>query len=208
MKKLLKVCGMREAANIKELAALSPDFMGFIFYPPSSRFVSTIDENTIKSIPKEIRKVGVFVNENVLKIKDIAKNFRLDVIQLHGDESPDVCMKLKSEGYVVIKAFHIASADDFSDMLDYEGTCDYFLFDTKTQGYGGSGMTFDWTFLDKYTGQTPFLLSGGIRLESVQDLWKLNHPKLAGFDINSGFEVKPALKDIDLVKKFKERMAL
>ncbi|MBO7337765.1 MAG: phosphoribosylanthranilate isomerase, partial [Paludibacteraceae bacterium] len=186
MKKLLKVCGMREAANIKELAALSPDFMGFIFYPPSSRFVSTIDENTIKSIPKKIRKVGVFVNENVLKIKDIAKNFRLDVIQLHGDESPDVCMKLKSEGYVVIKAFHIASADDFSDMLDYEGTCDYFLFDTKTQGYGGSGMTFDWTFLDKYTGQTPFLLSGGIRLESVQDLWKLNHPKLAGFDINSG----------------------
>lgn len=208
MKKLLKVCGMREAANIKELAALSPDFMGFIFYPPSSRFVSTIDENTIKSIPKKIRKVGVFVNENVLKIKDIAKNFRLDVIQLHGDESPDVCMKLKSEGYVVIKAFHIASADDFSDMLDYEGTCDYFLFDTKTQGYGGSGMTFDWTFLDRYTGQTPFLLSGGIRLESVQDLWKLNHPKLAGFDINSGFEVKPALKDIDLVKKFKERMAL
>ncbi|MBP5136570.1 MAG: phosphoribosylanthranilate isomerase [Paludibacteraceae bacterium] len=208
MKKLLKVCGMREAANIKELAALSPDFMGFIFYPPSSRFVSTIDENTIKSIPKKIRKVGVFVNENVLKIKDIAKNFRLDVIQLHGDESPDVCMKLKREGYVVIKAFHIASADDFSDMLDYEGTCDYFLFDTKTQGYGGSGMTFDWTFLDKYTGQTPFLLSGGIRLESVQDLWKLNHPKLAGFDINSGFEVKPALKDIDLVKKFKERMAL
>ncbi|MBO6005416.1 MAG: phosphoribosylanthranilate isomerase [Paludibacteraceae bacterium] len=208
MKKLLKVCGMREAANIKELAALSPDFMGFIFYPPSSRFVSTIDENTIKSIPKKIRKVGVFVNENVLKIKDIAKNFRLDVIQLHGDESPDVCMKLKSEGYVVIKAFHIASADDFSDMLDYEGTCDYFHFDTKTQGYGGSGMTFDWTFLDRYTGQTPFLLSGGIRLESVQDLWKLNHPKLAGFDINSGFEVKPALKDIDLVKKFKERMAL
>ncbi|MBP5743247.1 MAG: phosphoribosylanthranilate isomerase, partial [Paludibacteraceae bacterium] len=115
MKKLLKVCGMREAANIKELAALSPDFMGFIFYPPSSRFVSTIDENTIKSIPKKIRKVGVFVNENVLKIKDIAKNFRLDVIQLHGDESPDVCMKLKSEGYVVIKAFHIASADDFSE---------------------------------------------------------------------------------------------
>ena len=208
MKKLLKVCGMREAANIKELAALSPDFMGFIFYPPSSIFVSTIDENTIKSIPKKIRKVGVFVNENVLKIKDIAKNFRLDVIQLHGDESPDVCMKLKSEGYVVIKAFHIASADDFSDMLDYEGTCDYFLFDTNTQGYGGSGMTFDWTFLDRYTGQTPFLLSGGIRLESVQDLWKLNHPKLAGFDINSGFEVKPALKDIDLVKKFKERMAL
>ena len=166
MKKLLKVCGMREAANIKELAALSPDFMGFIFYPPSSRFVSTIDENTIKSIPKKIRKVGVFVNENVLKIKDIAKNFRLDVIQLHGDESPDVCMKLKSEGYVVIKAFHIASADDFSDMLDYEGTCDYFLFDTKTQGYGGSGMTFDWTFLDRYTGQTPFLLSGGIRSAS------------------------------------------
>ena len=208
MKKLLKVCGMREAANIKELAALSPDFMGFIFYPPSSRFVSTIDENTIKSIPKKIRKVGVFVNENVLKIKDIAKNFRLDVIQLHGDESPDVCMKLKSEGYVVIKAFHIASADDFSETAEYEGTCDYYLFDTKTQGYGGSGMTFDWTFLDRYTGQTPFLLSGGIRLESVQDLWKLNHPKLAGFDINSGFEVKPALKDIDLVKKFKERMAL
>lgn len=208
MGKLLKVCGMRDAANIKELVALSPDFIGFIFYPKSSRFVSTIDDRTLDLIPKKIRKVGVFVNETAQKIKSVATNFRLDAVQLHGDETPDMCRKLKDEGYMVIKAFHIASADDFSETAEYEGACDYYLFDTKTQGYGGSGVTFDWAFLNQYNGQTPFLLSGGIRPDSVQDLWKLTHPMLAGFDINSGFELKPAFKDISLVKRFKERMIL
>ncbi|MBR6803559.1 MAG: phosphoribosylanthranilate isomerase, partial [Paludibacteraceae bacterium] len=134
MGKLLKVCGMRDAANIKELATLSPDFIGFIFYPKSSRFVSTIDDRTLDLIPKKTRKVGVFVNETVHKIISVATSFRLNAVQLHGDETPDMCRKLKDEGYMVIKAFHIASADDFSETAEYEGACDYYLFDTKTQG--------------------------------------------------------------------------
>lgn len=191
----IKVCGMKYPENINEIAALHPDFMGFIFYPKSPRFAESLDVLALKALPSTIKKIGVFVNENLENILTIAYKYKLDGVQLHGTELVEMCKELKSAGYLVIKAFPIAEAYNFKVTKDYEGTCDYFLFDTKTDAYGGSGVKFNWSMLDEYTGETPFLLSGGIAADDVTTIKKIEHPRFAGIDLNSKFEIKPGIKD-------------
>lgn len=199
----LKVCGMRQAANIQELLALKPDFLGFIFYPKSVRFVgSAFPPTFLKNIPVTTRKVGVFVNEAYESIRQIVDTYHLEAVQLHGEELPDLCQQLKTSGLLVIKAFAVHDSFNFTQLQPYEGTCDYFLFDTKGQDYGGNGVRFNWDILKNYTGQTPFFLSGGIDLEHAAQLKNLSLPLLTGIDINSRFELSPALKDSAKIKAF------
>ncbi len=193
---------MRFPENIAKVAALKPDFMGFIFYPKSPRYAEPLDIAALNGLPSTIKKIGVFVNENLENILTIVYKYKLDGLQLHGTELVDMCAKLKKAGYIVIKAFPIAEAYNFKVTKDYEGACDYFLFDTQTDAYGGSGVKFNWEMLNEYVGETPFLLSGGIAVDDAEAILKIEHPKFAGIDLNSKFEIKPGLKNVEALSGF------
>ena len=194
---IVKVCGMREAENMLAVAAGDIQWMGFIFYPKSARYYTA----QAMVLPDRIRRVGVFVNAPIEEMLRKMAQYRLDYLQLHGDESPDVCRALSGKARL-IKAISIASADDLRKADAYEGLVDYFLFDTKCDGYGGSGRRFDWSVLDSYQGATPFLLSGGIAPDSIAALRSFRHPKWAGIDLNSGFETTPGIKDASALHTF------
>ncbi len=198
---------MKHSENIRAAAALQPDLMGFIFYEKSPRYALDNLQFTVDDVLlTDIKKVGVFVNESVEMILSAAKRYQLDFIQLHGNETPMQCLNLLNADLGVIKAFSIAESADFEQTEEYEGCCDYFLFDTKTPQHGGSGKQFDWSLLEHYKGKTPFLLSGGIGLEDAEMLHKIKHPLLAGFDVNSKFEIEPGLKNIDKLRQFSTQM--
>lgn len=197
--KLIKVCGMRQAENIQEVEALHEvDMMGFIFYPKSPRFIYEMPAY----LPTRAHRVGVFVNEDKQVVKTYADRFGLDYVQLHGNESPDYCRSLRSSGLKIIKAFSIARTKDLNNVIEYEDVCHLFLFDTKCELYGGSGNQFDWSILHAYHGQVPFLLSGGINSYSANALKEFSHPSLAGYDLNSRFELKPGEKDTERIRTF------
>lgn len=196
--KLIKVCGMREAENIRAVEQLGIDLMGFIFYAKSPRHVCELPGY----LPVNALRVGVFVNEDKQVIETYADRFGLDYIQLHGSESPDYCRSLRAMGLKLIKAFSIARAKDLHNVNEYEDRCDYFLFDTKYEQFGGSGNQFDWNLLHSYNGHTPFLLSGGINQYSARALKDFHHPRLVGFDINSRFERQPGEKDVERIALF------
>lgn len=198
----IKVCGMRDKANLAQLVELKPDFIGFIFYDKSPRFVGDLlDENFVRSIPKPIKKVGVFVNSNPDYILRIVKKYDLQFIQLHGHETPDFCRNLKSRGINVIKAFSIDESFNFGTLNNYKPHCDYFLFDTKGQSLGGNGIAFDWKILERYQySDKPFFLSGGLSLENISQVKDLGI-KVYGLDVNSKFETEPALKDIEKLRQ-------
>ena len=197
---MIKVCGMREEPNIRAVEMLPVDWMGFIFYPGSSRYVG----EKLSHIPEKVKRVGVFVNEQPEIIRERALQNRLDILQLHGDESPSHCRKLKEEGFQVIKAFGIRTDQPFpsEEVQRYEGCCDYLLFDTKTPMYGGSGKKFNWELLNDYRGTIPFLISGGIAPGDAVVIKAFSHPQLMGVDLNSGFETSPAIKDVSLLQTF------
>lgn len=201
---IVKVCGMREPDNIRAIESLGIDFLGFIFYPKSARYV----EEVPAYLPAQAKRVGVFVNAAPHFILERVRKYKLDIIQLHGEESPEICLKLhnlfKTEllNIQFIKVFSITEHKDLEQTALYEDICDYFLFDTKCDSYGGSGNTFDWELLQSYQGKTPFLLSGGIGPESKQMLNTFSHPLWAGIDLNSKFETSPAIKDVALLKLF------
>ena len=201
-----KVCGMRNSQNIKEIVECQPDFIGFIFYEKSPRYAGELDEETLKNIPQKIKKIGVFVDENIEKIVNIAAHYQLDGIQLHGNETPEMCRKIKAGQLLCIKTFGIEQTNDFDKTTEYESITDYFLFDTKTLVYGGSGKKFDWSLLNRYQGKTPFFLSGGISVEDGEWIKQLTHNQLFGIDINSRFEIEAGTKDVDLVKRFIDSM--
>jgi phosphoribosylanthranilate isomerase len=194
----IKVCGMRSPQNIHELVNLSPDMIGFIFYEGSLR---NVDQNFTPNFPEHIRKVGVFVNATVDFICEKAVGFRLDYIQLHGNESPEFCKELAERGFKLIKAFSVFERFEFSVLAHYEPYCDYFLFDTRGKLPGGNGEVFNWNLLKKYEGTIPFFLSGGIDLQHIERIIDIQaeHPKLVGIDVNSRFEISPAMKDISKV---------
>ena len=192
---------MREADNIREVEQCGADWMGFIFYAPSPRNLIVRPEY----LPADTKRVGVFVNADFETIAEKIKEYQLNLIQLHGNESPETCLRLKQQGIEVIKAFAIRSAKDFEQTVTYTDACDYFLFDTPCIGYGGSGKSFDWSLLQFYQGKTPFLLSGGIRTDSLGALAAFHHPAWAGIDLNSGFETTPAHKDAAALKTFIEQ---
>ncbi|MDD2952409.1 MAG: phosphoribosylanthranilate isomerase [Parabacteroides sp.] len=222
---IIKVCGMREPQNIREVAALAINWIGLIFYKRSPRFVGqsptkqltadsgqwtvNTDAEQLSTVNSQLstKKVGVFVNATIESMMEKASAYRLDYLQLHGNESPETCHTLQKRGYSLIKAFPIASKEDFEKTQEYEGRVDYFLFDTKGESYGGSGKRFDWSILADYKGETPFLLSGGICPESAEAIRNFRHPRFAGIDLNSGFEIEPGLKDIDKLKDFIQQVS-
>ena len=193
---IVKVCGMREAENIREVEALDIDLIGFIFWPKSSRYVS----ERPAYLPTNCKRVGVFVDEDIGVVKKIAHDYALDYIQLHGHESTAYCAQLK--GLKLIKAFNIATAEDFGQTKSYEKLVDYFLFDAKGKSVGGNGTKFEWSVLDDYHGPTPFILSGGIGPDDATSVRRFHHPQLAGIDLNSRFELAPSLKDVTALQKF------
>ena len=195
---LVKVCGMTLADNIRQTEALGVDLIGLNFYPKSPRCLCQLPDY----LPLKARRVGIFVNQPKEEVTMYADRFGLDYLQLHGTESPGYCRTLQAAGFRLIKAFAIAQAKDLEATQAYEGLCDYFLFDTKTPRYGGSGEQFDWTLLRHYHGQTPFLLGGGINAYSVRAIHAFRHPRLAGVDLNSRFELSPGVKDVERLRRF------
>jgi phosphoribosylanthranilate isomerase len=194
----LKVCGMRESENIKAVAALGPEYLGFIFYRESPRFVG--DNFQMPALDKSIRKVGVFVNATTEEIRAKATAFNLHFVQLHGHESVEQCKQLKSHNILVIKAFSIGDKFKFQDVESYHEATDYFLFDTKGKYFGGNATRFDWSILNEYNQKTPFFLSGGLTPENLKDVNQLKDMNIHAIDINSGVEVSPAMKDVHKVK--------
>ncbi|MBR5977824.1 MAG: phosphoribosylanthranilate isomerase [Verrucomicrobia bacterium] len=199
---IIKVCGMREPENIRAVERTGIDWMGFIFWPRSGRYVSAPPSY----LPQKAKRAGVFVDADADTIKRHVADYALDIVQLHGHESPEYLRSLRSvfsgSAPLFIKAFSIADDKDLRRTAAYEGIADYFLFDTKTPLPGGSGMKFDWSVLSAYTGRTPFLLSGGIGPDDAPRVRSFKHEKLAGIDLNSRFETAPAMKDVDRLARF------
>lgn len=196
---------MKYPDNIKELAEarLPINFMGLIFYDKSPRFVHNLELRDLNVLPGYAERVGVFVNADMDYIMQMTNKYNLDLIQLHGNESPEFCRELNESGAMpVIKAFSISEPSDFEQTQAYEGLWGYFLFDTKTPQYGGSGQKFDWKILDNYKGNMPFLLSGGISIEDAEAIKEISHPKFYGIDLNSRFETAPGQKDIKRIQQF------
>ena len=201
---------MRESANVKSLVeSIQPDWMGLIFYPASPRFVYDIQADWIRET--DIKKVGVFVDASFSEIAEKIQKFGLSTLQLHGEESVDEVEKLKDKtGLEIFKVFSIGQNIDWSILEAYLPHVDYFLFDTFTNAYGGSGKTFNWQILLDYPFDKPFLLSGGLAIVHAEAILELQSkiPQLAGVDINSKFEIEPGLKDIDLVSEFKNSLKI
>ncbi len=202
MKLELKICGMKQAANIAAVAELQPNYMGFIFYPKSPRFISNVSAELIKYVPSSIKTTGVFVDEEVEIVKAYIFKYNLKAVQLHGKESAAYCEEIKLTGVEVIKAFGLDKNFDFNQLLNYLTVVDYFLFDTQTPDHGGSGKLFDWKILADYKLDKQYFLSGGIDISSVEAIKQINDPRLYAIDINSRFELDPGLKDVEKIKKF------
>jgi len=197
----LKVCGMRQPENIRQvLQHIAPDYMGFIFYPKSSRYVGPEPLFTQVAFPAHTKKVGVFVKASAQQVVETAQQFGLDMAQLHGGESPETCQQVQQAGIPVIKVFSVEQHFDFAQLQPFESVAHYYLFDTKTTQYGGSGKTFNWGALQQYASTKPFFLSGGIETAHVSQLEALKALPLHALDVNSRFETAPALKNVELLK--------
>lgn len=195
---------MKFTENREEVEKLPVDLLGYIFYPPSKRYVG---ENPQEGLFNSMKpKVGVFVDENAFEILALAKNLGFEWVQLHGKENPKTCQLLKNQGLKIIKAFRVNEDFQFHKTKLFEGVADYFLFDTKSNLPGGSGEKFNWEILIRYNGNTPFLLSGGISPEDAGKIKKIDHPQFAGIDLNSGFEDEPGLKNIEKLNVFIEEI--
>jgi phosphoribosylanthranilate isomerase len=201
----IKICGLKFESNILGLSKLEPDYMGFIFWEKSKRLVTGSTPNLSQT---KIKKTGVFVNANFEKIKDKVHAHKLEVVQLHGLESPEFCKKIKNLGIEIIKAFSIDEKFNFNILEKYELCSDYFLFDTKGKSPGGNGISFNWDILRNYKYKKKFFLSGGIGVESIDAIKKIKKLKLPLFciDINSRFELNPGKKNIELIKSFKKNL--
>ncbi|MBO4660908.1 MAG: phosphoribosylanthranilate isomerase [Prevotella sp.] len=220
---IIKVCGMRDAENIRAVEQIGVDWIGFIFWQDSPRYVKQInsragiipdypslkDGNDEIQCHRDVKRVGVFVDDMPQNIVTRVFNFKLDIIQLHGSENTVMIDNLRrtldpdiKAGIKIIKALNISTLEDVEKTREYEGHVDYFLFDTKTLCKGGSGEKFNWSLLNAYNGNVPFLLSGGIGPDDVDVVKAFKHPMFVGIDLNSRFETAPAVKDVDLIKKF------
>jgi len=194
---------MNDTVNVKDIAETRPDFIGFIFYPGSPRYIGAEpDRSLFFNVPSGIVRVGVFVNEDPGRIIRLASNNGLGTIQMHGNESPEDCSQIRSSGLGVIKAFSIEENYDFGRIKEYIPVCDYFLFDTKTQKHGGSGKKFKWDCLAAYNIDKPFFLSGGIGPADSEEIRAIDNKGFFAVDLNSRFEVAPGKKDAALIKTF------
>lgn len=199
---------MREPENIMQLCILPINYIGFIFYPPSPRYVGDEFSTEVSGlVPQNIEKVGVFVNENINSLLRQAEKHQLQNIQLHGSETPDYCLSIKEHGYTVIKAFKVDPTLLTCETADYRFACDYYLFDTPTPKHGGSGEKFDWEILKQQKLYHSFFLSGGIAPGDESLLKNLELQNLYAIDINSRFEISPGLKNIPVIKGFLENLS-
>ena len=199
---------MKDAQNIRELMPISPDYMGFIFYKNSPRYVGeSLGKSLVMDFPEPIKKVGVFVDESVETVINTVKNHGLDLVQLHGSERVEEVSRLKQAGLGVIKAFAVEEGFDFSQLNPYKPHVDFFLFDTKGKYKGGNGRAFDWNLLEGYDQEIPFFLSGGISMENISGLKALGGMNLHAVDVNSQLETAPGLKDIEWVRKLKKSLS-
>ena len=219
-KTIIKVCGMRDGENIRQVAELEIDWIGMIFWDKSPRNVTMIpthagiipDRSSIHNSQctmHDFKRVGVFVDEMPQNIITRVVNFQLDLIQLHGHETPTLIRNLRRTldpdirpGIKFIKAISVENRDDIAAYKDYSDCVDYFLFDTKCPTVGGSGNQFDWSVLDDYDGDVPFLLSGGIGPDDAERIKAFHHPKCIGIDLNSRFETEPGMKDVEALARF------
>lgn len=204
---IIKVCGMRDEENIRRLDESGcADWMGFIFHEKSPRHVYYVPSY----LPRHCKRVGVFVNAGVEEILSRQKAFALDMIQLHGNESCAFCRAVRQtlrHGTLIIKMIAVGGEDCLAQALAYEGVADFLLFETKSPDFGGSGRKFDWHLLHAYNGNTPFLITGGIGADDFREVANFRHPKFAGIDLNSGFELAPAIKDVNAIRTFVLQLA-
>ena len=204
----IKVCGMRDSANIIDLAQLKPDYLGLIFYSQSKRFAANLDKGILSALPDSIKLTGVFVNETIDEIISKIDEYDLNAVQLHGSESEIYCRQLRDllsvrlpfKKLEIIKAFGISPGFDFNQLTQFNDVVDYFLFDTKTTEHGGSGIAFDWKILNQYKGIKPYFLSGGLSPVNIAEISNFIPEQLYGIDLNSKFELEPGLKDISSLK--------
>jgi phosphoribosylanthranilate isomerase len=205
----IKVCGITEMKQLQQLDGLDIDFAGLIFYPDSPRFIGDkISGKELKKADLDLKVVGVFVNPEMIEVLDAIDEYGLEVVQLHGEESPQMCEDLSSE-VEVIKAFRVTDGVDIDKMVaPYDGVCDYYLFDTGglKESFGGTGQQFDWSILSKAKIEKPFFLSGGINVEDAAKVRAFRHPDIFGVDINSRFEKSPGVKDMAMILAFKQAM--
>ena len=195
----IKVCGMRMADQIKQLSDVEIDYIGLIFHASSPRFV---EQELSPKLFGSKKKVGVFVNQPIEQILYTQSKYQLDAVQLHGQESVDLCASIQNRGIEVIRAFSIDKNFDFNRVLEFDGYADRFIFDARGDAPGGNGIRFDWNKLNEYEGATPFLLAGGISYDHLDELKYFEHPACIGIDINSKFERSPGDKDLITIKKF------
>lgn len=194
---------MRKPTNIREVAKLSPDYLGLIFYAKSPRYVDSDKASAIlNALPKKAEIVGVFVNETLPVVIEKCTLFEIRTVQLHGNESPEYCSELKELGFTVIKAFGINEQFDFSLLAPYKSCSDYFLFDTKSKAHGGTGQKFDWRLLRDYDNDLPLFLSGGIGPSDAEEILSINKLNLFALDLNSKFETEPGIKNTDALGNF------
>jgi phosphoribosylanthranilate isomerase len=199
----LKVCGMADADSLRAVAALQPDFLGFIFYPASKRYVGErLPAVAVRALPATIRKVGVFVDDDAATVLARVREFDLQLAQLHGHETPETCAAVRAGGVPVVKAFAVGEGFDFAQLQPYVGCVDYFLFDTAGPQPGGNGTAFDWTLLRDYNLPVPYFLAGGIGPEHAAALRNLRLPGLFALDLNSRFETAPGTKDASRLGAF------
>ncbi len=198
----IKICGMREPGNIRDVSRLEPDYMGFIFYPGSKRYAGNLSPVALNEFPNTIKRVAVFVNATREDIISTCQAYSIRILQLHGDESPDFCQSFREEGFQVIKAFRVGEGLDVEEMDRFADVCDFVLLDTSGEGFGGTGKKFNWAQLKDYRSPLPFFLSGGIAPGDVDEIGKMEFPQLFAVDLNSGFEIKPGLKNKDELENF------
>lgn len=203
----VKICGMREAANIMAVASFNPDFLGFIFYEKSARYAGeALDTELLRSLPASICKVGVFVDAPLPELLATTCQYSFDYVQLHGHETPAYCQAVREHNLRVIKAFSVDADFDFNTLAAYAPVCELFLFDTKGKHPGGNGHSFDWQLLASYHGPTPFLLSGGLGPGNADELLRFRHPQLVGYDVNSLLETAPGHKDVEATAQLLTRL--
>lgn len=209
---MIKVCGMRDIHNINQLQELDIDFMGIIRYSKSKRYVDDLQKEKVAQQTMNKGTVGVYVNETLENILQDFIPLQLDVIQLHGNEDPAFAKALLEIDIKIFKAFQITEDFNFDSLKEWEALAAqyvgklFFLFDTATPNYGGSGKKFNWSILDSYKGEVPFLLSGGISDKDADAIKELKHKMFLGVDLNSKFETEPGVKDIELIKTFIEKL--
>ena len=202
----IKVCGITDMKQLQQLDGLDIDFAGLIFYPESPRYVvGKLSPKEVKKADFDLRKTGVFVNPEMIEVLDAIDEYGLQVVQLHGDESPDMCGDLSAE-VEVIKAFRIRGDENIDELVaPYDGVCDYYLFDTGglNESFGGTGQQFNWSILSGARIEKPFFLSGGIGLEDLPRIKAFKHPDFFGIDVNSKLEISPGVKDMSKVLQLK-----